>query len=111
MELNGRAIDNLPGTLQKTAEAIYQQTGWKATIIVGGPYPRLGGRITALAYVAIFTNITSGHLNHSCSGFTKDLTTKVRHSKHTWEGHVLRMRSCQSLKGSCTNLSVGIKCT
>ncbi|KIL55029.1 hypothetical protein M378DRAFT_18307 [Amanita muscaria Koide BX008] len=43
------SIDKLPRTLQAATESIAQQTGWNVLVIVGGPNPRLGGKITTLA--------------------------------------------------------------
>jgi hypothetical protein len=43
-----RSIDRLPRTLEAATEAIAEQTGWNALVIVGGPNPRLGGKITTL---------------------------------------------------------------
>lgn len=43
------AIDMLPRTLEGAAESIAKKAGWNALIIVGGPNPRLGGKITTVA--------------------------------------------------------------
>ena len=43
------AIDKLPRTLEGATEAIAKQAGWNVLLIVGGPNPRLGGKITTLA--------------------------------------------------------------
>ncbi|KAH9955191.1 hypothetical protein BGW80DRAFT_1566314 [Lactifluus volemus] len=43
------SIDKLPRTLQVATESIAKQTGWNVLVIVGGPNPRLGGKITTLA--------------------------------------------------------------
>lgn len=39
------AIDKLPRTLLAVSESIVDQTGWNISILVGGPSPRLGGKI------------------------------------------------------------------
>ncbi|TBU36317.1 hypothetical protein BD309DRAFT_1073009 [Dichomitus squalens] len=39
--IQGR-LDALPKTLQGVLESLEQQTGWKGTIIVGGPHPETG---------------------------------------------------------------------
>ena len=42
------AIDRLPRTLEAATAAITREAGWNVLLIVGGPNPRLGGRITTL---------------------------------------------------------------
>lgn len=41
------AIDRLPLTIRALLETIAKKAGWVGTIIVGGPNPRLGGKITS----------------------------------------------------------------
>jgi hypothetical protein len=45
------AIDRLPRTLELATEAVTKQTGWNIMIIVGGPQPRLGGKVSTLVWV------------------------------------------------------------
>lgn len=39
------AIDKLPRTLATVAESIVEQTGWSVSLLVGGPSPKLNGKI------------------------------------------------------------------
>ncbi|KAI0054695.1 hypothetical protein BV25DRAFT_1922461, partial [Artomyces pyxidatus] len=43
------AIDALPTTALKIVEEILQQTGWAATLLIGGPEPNRGGDITSFS--------------------------------------------------------------
>ena len=43
------SIDRLPHTIQAFSESVAKQTGWNVSVIMGGPNPRLGGKITTLA--------------------------------------------------------------
>jgi hypothetical protein len=43
------AIDKLPRTIQAAAENIAKQAGWNVWVLVGGPTPKMGGKISTLA--------------------------------------------------------------
>ena len=46
-----RAIDNLTDFVQPVLDGICAATGWKATLIAGGPEPAHQGRLNVIRYL------------------------------------------------------------